>query len=272
MAFKDILLLLDPHSTQAGEYAVALASSCAAHITAATLVVEPEASVGFLDDSATFLASALEDARLAAHRMLEEFASRARRAGIMVETEVLNALAGRSDRARGPLARHFDLVVVEQPDLDFPRPRASTIEAVLFGSGRPVLVVPTGEAAPFRLEHVLVAWDGSATAARALGDAMPFLARAKRVELVTVADAGDELDASGHRIARHLARHGLETEFHRLPSAGSVGSTLLAHASDCGTDLMVMGGYGHSRFRELILGGATRDILAAMTLPVLMSH
>jgi nucleotide-binding universal stress UspA family protein len=99
------------------------------------------------------------------------------------------------------------------------------------------------------------------------------LAQAKRIEVVTVGDpSGSEGDMPGRRVRRHLIRHGMRAEFRVLPSAGDVASALLSYASDSEADLLVMGGYGHSRFRELILGGATRGILQSMTLPVIMSH
>lgn len=272
MAFKDVLVLLDERSNQAKQYAALLATAFDAHVTAAALAPDPGTSGGFLDDGAAFLIPALEEARHAILQMLEEFATSFRRSGARVETEVFTETSGTADRALGPLARNFDLIVAEQPDPDLPDERRSMIEAVLFASGRPVLVVPSKEGVLGKLENVLVAWDGSATAARAVGDAIPFLARARRVELVTAVDAVDKTAGSSPRIVRHLARHGVEAAFHRLPIADDVASTLLSHASHAAADLMVMGGYGHSRLRERMLGGATRGVLEAMTLPVLMAH
>jgi len=118
----------------------------------------------------------------------------------------------------------------------------------------------------------MVAWDGSAPAARALGDAMPMLARARRVEVVVVDDGPDGDTIPGSDAQRHLKRHGIEAGLRRLTGTRDVADTLLSQASDTGADLLVMGGYGHSRFREFILGGATEGVLASMTLPVLMAH
>jgi nucleotide-binding universal stress UspA family protein len=120
----------------------------------------------------------------------------------------------------------------------------------------------------------MVCWDGSRNAARAVGDAMPLLARAKAVEVVIVAsEAGKSDELPGADIAHHLARHGLKVELQRIVSPGlDVANTILSHAADAGTDFIVMGGYGHSRMRELVLGGATRGILTSMTVPTLMSH
>jgi nucleotide-binding universal stress UspA family protein len=107
---------------------------------------------------------------------------------------------------------------------------------------------------------------------RALGDALPLLAKAKNVQVVSVVDGAEGVLTSGPRIVRHLARHGVAAKFHSLPGADDPTDALLSSAADCCADLLVMGGYGHSRFREFLLGGTTRGILDSMTLPVLMSH
>jgi nucleotide-binding universal stress UspA family protein len=272
MAIKDVLVLLDGTSQAAGPYAVSLASTLDAHLTAAAVVVDPAAGIAMVDTPAMFLAKALEESRAAARELLDTFANEAKKSQLNVETEPVEAVVGNTGDALGPLARHFDFAIVEQPDPDLPGEREIMIETALFGSGRPVLVVPYIQKAPFRLENVIVAWDGSVMAARALGDSLPLLERSGRIEIVTVADGADDGDPTGSRLLRHLARHGVEAEFRRMSGADDVVGTLLSHAFDQGADLMVMGGYGHSRLRELILGGATRGVLSSMTLPVLMSH
>jgi nucleotide-binding universal stress UspA family protein len=273
MTLKDILVLLDSNSQAAGAYAVSLASIFDANLTAAAVVVDPTTSMALVDTPTTFLAAALEEARTAARQLLTSFERQAQQSGVSIDTEPVETAVGTTGQALGPLARHFDIAIVEQPDPDVPAEREMMIEAALFGSGRPVLIVPYIQKPPFRLESVLVAWDGSATAARALADAMPFLERSKRIEVVMAAGDAEDAEATGIRLQRHLARHGVEAEFRRISGAGGdVAGALLSHAFDAGADVMVMGGYGHSRFRELILGGATRGVLGAMTLPVLMSH
>lgn len=270
MAIKDLLVVLDSRSKMVGPYATSLASAFEAHLTAITLVVNP--TVAWPEASVALMTTVLEDTRAEAGRILEAFTTIARGLGVTAETQPVEVAFGLAGRALGPLAREFDLTVVEQPNPNSPGDREIMIESALFESGRPVLVVPYVPIAPFRIENVLVAWDGSATAARALGDAMPFLARARRVEVVTVGDIPAAVDAPGHGVTRHLARHGIDAPLRNLPSVGDVASTLLSHAFDSEADLIVMGGYGHSRFREFILGGATRGILETMTVPVLMSH
>jgi nucleotide-binding universal stress UspA family protein len=147
------------------------------------------------------------------------------------------------------------------------------IEAALFSSGRPVLVVPYIQSSGLRLDHVMVCWDGSRNAARAVADAMPFLRRAGSIEVVTVEDRDRRNQLIGAKIAEHLAHHGLKVELNPIVAVESdVPDTILSHAADTSADLIVMGGYGHSRLREFVLGGATSGILSAMTVPTLMAH
>jgi nucleotide-binding universal stress UspA family protein len=149
-----------------------------------------------------------------------------------------------------------------------------TIESALFDSGRPVLVVPYIHTSGLKLDRVMVCWDGSRPASRAIGDAMPLLARGKAIEIVVVTGEGDKSgEITGTNMKRHLARHGIETEIKRV-AAGNVGvqGAILTHAGASGADFIVMGAYGHSRLREFILGGVTRSILKSMPAPVLMSH
>lgn len=148
------------------------------------------------------------------------------------------------------------------------------VEGALFGSGRPVIVVPYIQRKGLKLDRVVVCWDGSRAAARATGDAMPFLTRAKKISVVTVGAApAKSEDVPGADIAQHLARHGRNVEVQRLVVADiDTTSAILSYVADAGADLIVMGGYGHSRLREFVLGGVTRGILGSMTVPVLMSH
>src|SRR5262249_8259054 len=121
---------------------------------------------------------------------------------------------------------------------------------------------------------VLVCWDGSRNAARAIADALPFLKRAKTVEIVMVTGGSGKTDElPGADLGEHLARHDLTIEVKRLVAADiDVSNVILSYAADCAADFIVMGGYGHSRLREFVLGGATRGVLESMTVPVLMAH
>jgi len=145
---------------------------------------------------------------------------------------------------------------------------------VLFDSGRPVIFVPYIQKSGLKLDRVMLCWDGSRAATRAINDAMPFLEKAKQVELVIVSSkAGKANELTGADMGQHLARHGLKVEVKRITSPDiDVTSTILSYAADSSADMIVMGGYGHSRLREFILGGVTRGLLETMTVPTLMSH
>ena len=116
-------------------------------------------------------------------------------------------------------------------------------------------------------------WDGSATATRAVVGAMPFMHRARRIDLVSIVGERDlREELAGADMAKHLSRHGLKAQPTRLQMVGDITTTILNYAAENPPDLLVMGGYGHSRFLEIVLGGATRGILQGMTVPTLMSH
>jgi nucleotide-binding universal stress UspA family protein len=149
-------------------------------------------------------------------------------------------------------------------------------ERVTLASGRPILVVPYAGHFATLGQRVLVGWDASREATRAVGDAMPLLAAAEQVTVLAIdpqAGPGGHGELPGADISLHLARHGVKAVIERTVSADvPIGDVLLSRAADLGADLLVMGAYGHSRARELLLGGATRTVLGSMTLPVLMSH
>jgi nucleotide-binding universal stress UspA family protein len=183
------------------------------------------------------------------------------------------SVAGAGDRF-GSIGRRFDLLVVGQAEPAKVQPEELIAEGGLFTSGRPIVIVPYINKSPLKLDRVMVAWDASRNAARAIADAMPFLERAKAIDVVIVAsDRVKSDEIPGADIGQHLARHGLNVEVKRIVATETdVASTILSHAADTGADFLVMGGYGHSRLREFILGGATRGILSSMTIPALMSH
>jgi len=147
-------------------------------------------------------------------------------------------------------------------------------EAVIFGSGRPALLLPrTAPEGTPHLRRIGVAWDGSRTAARALGDALPLLKAAAEVHVVTVAGEKDIGGHSAAHLGRHLACHGIEIRPEDLKTGGeTVDATLAAFARRVGLDLLVMGAFGHNRTREFVLGGVTRRILDDPPLPVLLAH
>ncbi len=175
-------------------------------------------------------------------------------------------------------ARYADLVVIGQHDPDRDSStfaRVSPADLVL-AAGRPVLVVPHAGSFADVGQRVIVAWNGSREATRAVHDAMPILRTAQQVAVLTIDRSADDVDPGrwpGADIAAHLARHGVNVATrHSIGGEVSVADALLNLVADDGADLVVMGAYGTSRAREFVLGGATRDLLRTMTVPVLMSH
>ncbi|KAB2866740.1 MAG: universal stress protein, partial [Bauldia sp.] len=167
-----------------------------------------------------------------------------------------------------------DLAVVGQQNPDAPEPmREALIEAILFQAGLPTLLVPYAGVSGFAPERVVVAWNGSAAAGRAVRAAMPLLAMARHV-LVAMVDEGRQPPGEpGADIGAYLARHDLDVTIRNIAAMPSgSGATLLTFAAEEGADWMVMGAYGHSRLLEFLLGGVTRHVLASATLPVLLSH
>jgi nucleotide-binding universal stress UspA family protein len=221
-----------------------------------------------------FIESQRREAEKKARDAISRFEQAVKRAGVSYEVRTVNAsIAGAADRL-GQLARRFDLAIVGQPERKLASAVEVVDEGVLFESGRPVIFVPYIQKAGLKLDHVMVCWDGSRAAARAVADAMPFLQKAKQVEIVIVAGkAGKNDEIPGADLGQHLARHGLKVDVKRITSPDiDVTSTILSYAADSSADMIVMGGYGHSRLREFVLGGVTRGILETMTVPVLMSH
>jgi nucleotide-binding universal stress UspA family protein len=177
---------------------------------------------------------------------------------------------GHPSETAAALARNADVVAVARPREEDEPMAAALVEACLFGSGRPVLMVPPNP--PKKIgARVGVLWDGSRTAARALGDAMPLLADAQSVTVFTAGGVDEEVP-SADAVARRLQAGGVKAAAKTVAAAGEEGQALVAAAAEAGCDLLVMGGYGHSRLREMILGGVTRHMLASAPVPVLMAH
>lgn len=276
MALKDILTIIDLAGAQpAANYALDLAGRNDAHVTGLAMAFEPVVPafaaapmpVDYLQAAHEQAVSAAKDARAA-------FEELARRAAVKSESRIADLLTG------GPLesvlqhCRTTDLVAVSQSNPDSPEPmRDLLIETILFESGVPVLLVPYIGAPTGAPKHVLIGWDGSSTAARAVHAALPMLSSAEKITVLLIEKKTRGDGQPGAEIATYLARHGLDVTIDVVtnPQAG-VADTLLNYVSDHGIDLVVMGGYGHSRMREFLFGGATREILASMTVPVLMAH
>jgi nucleotide-binding universal stress UspA family protein len=274
---KDIVVNLSvgQRASFTGDYAVSIAAAFDAHVAGIAFVCDPIVPVsgaGYIP--ADVIERQEQDNAAAAKAALERFAKSADNAGVSNAPLTLSAsFAGAADQfAR--IARRFDLSIIGQAEPETSAIEEVIIEAALFDSGRPLIAVPYIQKAPLKLDNVMLCWDGSRAAARAIGDAMPLLEKAGRVEVVIVAnERGKQDEIEGADMGEHLARHGLNVEVKRTVLGDiDVADVLLSHAADAGTDFIVMGGYGHSRLREFVLGGVTRSILRSMTAPVLLSH
>jgi nucleotide-binding universal stress UspA family protein len=260
----------------AAAYAISIAQAFGAHVSAVAFSYDPVIPPTIMG---TVPASLIEAQRTendaAANNARAKFDEAAKRAGVSSDSRVLTAsLPGSADRFSA-VARRFDLAVVGQGEPGILADAQELVaEGTLFGSGRPVVMVPYIQKDALKLDRVMVCWDASRAAARAVGDALPLLQKAKAVDVVIVTGEGPKSDEiPGADIGQHLARYGLKVEVKRIVATDTdVANTILSHAADTSADFIVMGGYGHSRLREFILGGATRGIMSSMTVPVLMSH
>ncbi|GGG36258.1 universal stress protein A [Caldovatus sediminis] len=282
MALKDILVHLDAteQSNTRLRVAAALARSHDAHLTGLhVLDVALPAFVGDPSGGGAVVAELIERTRR------EALADAARIEAGFRERLRLEGLAGEWRQPEGIApelvslhARYADLAIVGQQDPEGGgSPAAGAIlEATLFASGRPVLIVPYAGRFESVGRKVLIGWNASREASRAVHDALPLIARADSVTVLTInprIGPDGHGEAPGADIALHLARHGLKVEVERLNAPDVAdGELLLNRAAELSADLLVVGGYGHSRLRELMLGGVTRTLLRQMTLPVLMSH
>jgi len=274
---KDIVVNLSVGTDggPAGDYAVSVAAAFDAHLAGIAFVFDPIVPVsgmGYIP--AEVIETQQADNEAAAKAAIDRFAEATRRAGLSAEPLSLTAsLAGAGDQF-GRIARRFDLAIVGQGEPETSPVEEIIAETTLFESGRPMIMVPYIQKAPLKLDNVMLCWDGSRQAARAIADAMPLLETAGRVEIVIITnERGKQDEIEGADIGQHLARHGLKIDVHRIAGGNiDVADALLSHAADSGADFMVMGGYGHSRLREFVLGGVTHSIFRSMTVPVLLSH
>jgi len=259
----------------ATDFAVSVAAMLDSHLTGIAFRYEPLVP---LTDRYGFPAEVMESQRVenekAAKAAMAKFDDAARRAAVSAQSRMLDGPVASAPDVFAKVARRFDLAVMGQPEPETPAFERLIVEAALFDSGRPVLIVPYIQRSGLTLERVMVCWDGSRSAARAVADAMPLLVRAKATEVLTVAsEPAKSNEMPGADIAHHLARHGVKVEVDSIVTVETdIASTILSHAADISADFLVMGGYGHSRLREFVLGGVTRGILGSMTLPTLMSH
>jgi len=273
---KDVVVNLSGRAPLdfAADYATSIAATFGAHVTGIAFLYEPVIPDGTLGGVPVDLIELQrEENSKIARDAISRFEAGVKKAGVASETRQLDATFGGAATRFAQVARRFDISVVAQAQREQGATDELIIEGALFESGRPVIIVPYIQKSGLTLERVLACWDGGRTAARAIADAMPFLERAKAVDLVIVAEERKNDEITGVRMSEHLTRHGVAVSVKRIAKGDlAVQDVILSYAADGGADFMVMGGYGHSRLREFILGGVTRGILNSMTVPVLMSH
>jgi nucleotide-binding universal stress UspA family protein len=275
---RDILVHLpvDAPAAPVIDCAISVAALFEAHLDGIVGAYQPINPAIVVGASAAYFALPTEyntNTDLAATR-LDQFEIAARARGISHGARTICDTPAAANQTLTEISRLYDLAVVAQSDHSRPSHYDPLPESVLFNSGRPILLVPYIHSGPLQLDRVLICWDGGRPAARAVHDAMPFLRRAKEISLLAV---NEEDDADGRSssaaLVTHLLRHDLSVTAHRLRAdPGNIHSTILSTAADEGSDLMVMGGYGHSRLREFILGGVTRGMFKSLTVPALISH
>lgn len=279
MGLKDILaIVLDAEEDAAAVRAAErLATRYDAHLAAAFLTALPDEPLAYEPSVvAGVWAELLTRARTEA---TAERAKVERALAALVrpcELRSAEALARDLGRVAAVHARYADLAIVRRPEDTSRDPRHDIIEGVLFHSGRPALIVPPAWSAPTIGRRPIVAWDASREATRALAEARPLMEGAEQVTILTI-DAKPRAfghgDLPGANIAAHLNRRGLSATVVNVDGLGqSAAEVIVQQAQDLGSDLIVMGGYGTARIRELLFGGATRDLLEIASVPLLMAH
>jgi nucleotide-binding universal stress UspA family protein len=278
MAIRDILLFMASYPTPTPSWSIEASASLArdlgAKLSAALCQTRLPPVGNWLADklvqASALIATENAKSRGDAQQLLAEFAS-AVDEGSRGEQILIDCVGLIDSAALARQARRHDLTIVPaEPGLD----HGSVAEFLIFDSGRPVLLLPRTGGAGHRFDTVMVAWDGSRAAARALADALPFCQAAKSVTLLVVTE-DKELDAeqSLADLQRHLKLHGVDADKAEIPARGQdAGSALMRHCVEAGADLLVMGAFGHSRMREFVLGGATRSVVDDPAIPVLLAH
>ena len=277
MAFKDILLTLtsypEPTPLSVVDDAVSVASAVGAHIAALSCEIHVEVPGHFISGAAVglpgIIAGEAARSRKNAQDLLAAFEAAAAKSGISSESVLEKCRSFEAPDLLVEYARLRDLTIMAASDDRW------YAEAVIFGSGKPTLILPNSpRSRPFEPGTVAVAWDFSRAAARAISDAIPLLEKAKQVRVVTVLNE-KHLDRkhSAEELSKNLSRHGIDIVLDRIDAKGRpIGEVLETYVASHAADLLVMGAYGHSRLRELVLGGATRSLLSKPPLPILLSH
>lgn len=271
-------LLRSASDTAALDAALVLARAHHAHVTSLVTLEHPMPLVtefGYVPVESS--QRQLDESRAAAEALAARTRAHLAREDVTSEVRLTEAMLLWSEETAALNARHCDLSVLGGPDPGNASPHfALNFKSLLMHSGRPVLMVPNGATVSAPARRVVIAWKPTAEAARAVHDAMPLLSASTHIDVLMIdpqVTEGRHGEDPGADIARHLARHLLRVNVVSRPREGrSDGNAILHHVNDIGADLLVMGGYGHARWREVVLGGATRCVLEGAHVPVLFSH
>jgi nucleotide-binding universal stress UspA family protein len=275
---KDIIVHLEHRIARdpARDFAITVAETFDAHVAGVAFAYTPDfPGYVMLETPPDILAQLIAESEKAALAAIERFDAAARRSMVSAEHRLLKAIGASAPVVLSRLARRFDLSVFMQSEPNGVD-NDDMIEASLFDSGRPLIVVPYIQKEVLKLDHVVCGWDGSRAAARAINDGLPLLVKAATVDLLIVVNEKTNTapnEIRGAEMAKHLARHDVKVQIVTIPAADiDVANAILSYVADVSGTMIVMGGYGHPKLRELILGGVTRDMLKSMTVPVFMSH
>lgn len=276
--FKDVLVHIPSERPirPVVDSAVSLAMTHSAHLDAASIGFE-YVNVDLTPDGGAAMQTAIEieqgRALARANAALAVFETEARNARISYSLKPIIGVPAETAATVSALARLHDLTIALQPEPGQDTSDNIITEEILFQSGGPVLLIPYIHKGPLETKHVGIAWDGSRLASRALRDAAPFLKRAQNITIITVNAAEIPAETSAAALAAYLARRGLKSRNVSVSAdRADIQPTILSATADTDIDLIVMGGYGHLRLQERILGGVTRGMLQSMTVPTLMSH
>jgi nucleotide-binding universal stress UspA family protein len=278
MMFKNLLVHIPTEQSPrpAVDGSISLAMICGAHVDAISVGYASANNVPFVAEGGAAVAAVFEieyeRALERANTALAVFEVAAKAANISYKSRAIAGSPAETTEFIGGHARLCDLTVVSQPEPDSLSFDNLLPQEILFQAGAPVLVMPYTFRGALRIGRIGICWDGSRLAARALRDAMPLLSQADKLSIIAVNKSVSD-EASPARLAARLASLGLPAKIIAVQSDHSnIQPTILSVAADEGLDMLVMGGYGHSRLQETVLGGVTREMFRSMTVPTLMSH
>jgi nucleotide-binding universal stress UspA family protein len=257
--------------------AISLAKSCGAHLDAVAIGYETTSTVPFVMEGGAAVAAMFEleheRAMERAQAALAVFEIEAKGAKIDYGCNAIGATFAEAVATVGATARLYDLAIVSQGEPDRGEFDNKFPQELMLQTGGPMLMFPYTFRGAFKAARIGICWDGSRPAARALRDAMPLLIQADSVTTITLNASEVPTEVSPDQLAKHLGRSGLTVKTVSLEGdSDEIQPSLLSIATDESLDLLVMGGYGHSRLQETVFGGVTRAMFQSMTVPVLFSH